>query len=734
MVAVAIMAYLPIRDAGFIWDDEGHVTKTELQSLHGLGRIWFEPGASQQYYPVVHTAFWLEQKLWGDSPLGYHLVNLMLHLVCAVLLFHVLRRLDVRAAWLAAVVFALHPVHVETVAWVSELKNTLSGVCYLAAGLVYLQYDEKRTGRSYAIALVLFILGLLSKSVIATLPAALLVVFWWRRDRVEWRRDVGPLLPFFILGIGSGLFTSWVEHRYIGAAGAEFDLSMVERGLLAGRAICFYLVKLVWPVELTFIYSRWTVDQSVGWQYLFPAAVLITVIALGLLAWRRGVRGPLAAFLFFAGTLFPALGFVNVYPFRYSYVADHFQYLASIGPIVLVASGFVLIEAHGRWVSRAMATVLFACLAVLTWMQCGMYQDVKTLWETTIRQNPTCWMAYSNLSVLSLNEGRVDEAIVQAGKALALKPEGYREAHVNLGNALFQKGDSEGAIRAYRKALKIEPAYALAWNNLGAVFLGVGRFQEAVDCFDQALRLKAGFSEAECNLGNAWFQLGWPDRATHHFKRALELNPTYAAAHAGMGEVLTRQGKYPEAGEHYRAALGMAPGLFQARAGFGNLLLDMGRPREAIEHFTAALEQVPGDARVHFGLGMAWMKLGEWRDAVMHWKKAHEFAPRNPSAPNELAWLLATCPDAGVRDGPQALQFAELAVELSAGRDPALLDTLGAAQAECGQFPEAQITLQRALALAGQQEKPDLVVALRERLERYKKRLPFREAAASIGP
>lgn len=731
MIAVTLLAYLPAWRAEFIWDDEGHVTKAELRSVEGLGRIWLEPGASQQYYPVVHTVFWLEHKLWGDSPAGYHLVNLVLHALCAVLLFHILRRLGLRAAWLAAAFFALHPVQVETAAWVSELKNTLSGVWYLAAGLVYLHFDDKRTPGSYAMALVIFIFGLLSKSVIATLPAALLVIFWWRRGRIEWRRDVGPLGPFFVLGIGSGLFTAWVEHRFIGATGAEFELGVVERGLLAGRALCFYLGKLVWPAELTFIYPRWTVDQGEAWQYFFPAGVLVTATALWLWARRRAVRGPLAAFLFFAGTLFPALGFVNVYPFRYSYVADHFQYLASIGPFVLVASGFAWIEGRGRRVSRGVAAGLLVCLAVLTWRQCGIYRDMRTLWETTIRQNPGCWMAYSNLSVLSLSEGRVDEAIVQAEKALALKPEGYREAHVNLGNALFQKGDSEGAIRAYRKALEIEPAYALAWNNLGTVLLGGGRFQESVGCFDQALRLKPDFSEAECNLGNAWFQLGDPDRAGPHFKRALEINPDYAAAHAGLADVLARQGRLVESGEHYRTALVMEPRLFQALAGFGSLLLEQGRARVAIEQFKAALELVPGDARVHFNLGMAWMRLGQRSEAVMHWKKAHELAPRNPSAPNELGWLLATCPDAGGRDGRQALRFAELAVELSAGRDPAFLDTLAAAQAECGQFMEAQATVQRALELAGQQEKSDLIASLSERLELYKKRRPFRQGGAA---
>ena len=257
LVVITVLAYQPVWHGGFIWDDDAHVTSPQLRSLDGLARIWIQLSATQQYYPLVHSAFWLEHRLWGNSPLGYHLVNILLHAFAALLLARLLQRLKIPGAWLAAAIFALHPVQVESVAWVSELKNTLSGTFYLGAALAYLRFDQSRRRGDHALALGLFLLGLMSKTVIATLPAALLVVCWWQRGRLSWRRDALPLVPFFVTGVAAGLFTAWVERHFGGAQGSEYDFSIVERFLIAGRAIWFYLGKLCWPVNLVFMYPRW---------------------------------------------------------------------------------------------------------------------------------------------------------------------------------------------------------------------------------------------------------------------------------------------------------------------------------------------------------------------------------------------------------------------------------------------------------------------------------------------
>jgi hypothetical protein len=244
LFAAVLIAYLPALNGGLLWDDGAHVTRPELQSFQGLWRIWSDLWATQQYYPVLHTAFWIEHRLWGDSVLGYHLANLALHAAAALLLLMILRRLAIPGAWLAALIFALHPVCVESVAWITEQKNTLSAVFYLASALVYLEFDETRRRSSYLLALGLFVLALLSKTVTATLPAAMLVVLWWRRGRLSWKHDALPLAPWFALGTVAGLFTAWVESEVIGAKGADFALTLIGRCLVAGRVIWFYLSKI----------------------------------------------------------------------------------------------------------------------------------------------------------------------------------------------------------------------------------------------------------------------------------------------------------------------------------------------------------------------------------------------------------------------------------------------------------------------------------------------------------
>ena len=341
LLIAVIFVYQPVWHGKPIWDDDAHLTPPALRSSRGLARIWIEPGATQQYYPLVHSIFWVEHKLWDDATLGYHLINILLHAFSALLFWKILRQLQVPGAYLAAAMFALHPICVESVAWISEIKNTLSGAFYLGAALVYLRFDRTRNGKFYFFALGLFLLGLMSKTVIATLPAALLVVFWWQRGKLSWKQDVLPLIPFFMLGIGAGLFTAWVERKYVGASGSGYDFTFIERLLIAGRAIWFYLGKLIWPVDLTFIYPRWHVSQTVWWQCVFPITALLVSAGLWLLSRRN--RAPLAAWLFFVGTLFPAMGFFNVFPFCYSFVADHFQYLACIGLITLAAAGIAIL-------------------------------------------------------------------------------------------------------------------------------------------------------------------------------------------------------------------------------------------------------------------------------------------------------------------------------------------------------------------------------------------------------
>ncbi len=574
LLAVAtVLAYAQVRHAGFVWDDDAHVTRPALQSLRGLGRIWAEPGATQQYYPVLHSAFWLEGHLWGYSTSAYHLTNVLLHAAVACLLYRALRRLTVPGALLGALAFALHPVCVESVAWISEQKNTLSALLYLAAALAYFRFDEARRRRSYALATALFGLALLTKSVTATLPAALLVVAWWRRGQISGRRDVLPLLPWFALGAAAGAATAWIERTRVGAEGALFALSGTGRVLVAGRALWFYLGKLLWPADLVFIYPRWAVAPPKAWQLLFPLAALATLA--GLFALRRRTRGPLVAALLFTGTLFPALGFFNVYPFRFSYVADHFQYLAAAMLLPAMAAGITLAAGRLPGAARAMVgTAAFgavAVLGVLTWRQTAMYSDLGTLWQTTIARNPGCWMAYNNLGVALMADGQTDEAIAHYRRAEELEP-GFAGVHSNLGVALLRAGRIDEAIGELERAQQIGPGDVETHNNLGMALRRAGRLTEAIDQYGRALTVQPADFGANFNLGNALLQAGQTGEAIAHYRKALEASPESADAHNNLGNALRRDGKLDEAIAQYRQALALDPAHARAQAGLAAAL------------------------------------------------------------------------------------------------------------------------------------------------------------------
>ena len=539
LMIVTTVVYLQVWSGTPIWDDDAHLTTPELRSFEGLARIWTQPGATQQYYPLVHTLFWVEHRLWGDWPVGYHLLNILLHCASTLLVVRILRRLEIPGAWLAAAIFALHPIQVESVAWISELKNMLSGVFYFGSVLAYLRFDRTRDRASYAAALVLFLLGLMSKTVIATLPGAMLVIFWWKRGKLSWRQDVLPLIPFFLPGTAAGLFTAWLERNLIGAEGSPFNYSIVERVLIAGRVIWFYMGKLFWPASLIFIYPRWQVSQSVWWQYLYPAAVPLLLAVLGWLS--RWWRAPMAGLLFFIGTLFPVLGFLNVYPFRYSFVADHFQYLACLGIIVPVAAGIASLFKFGldwrRPVGYALCSTLIGALAIFTWRQSTMYTDVETLWRTTINRNPDDWMAHNNLGTVLLKKGLADEAIVHFRRVLEIKADDVG-AEANLGNALLQKGYLDDAIAHYKAALEINPGDAKVHYNLGSALLHKGRLDEAIAQYQRALEINPGYAEVYNNLGIALFQKGQLNEAIAQYQKALEINPQDVQARANLAWAL----------------------------------------------------------------------------------------------------------------------------------------------------------------------------------------------------
>lgn len=640
LVTVTLAAYHPAWHGGIVWDDDHHLTRPELQSLGGLWRIWFDVGATQQYYPLAHTAFWIQQALWGYDTLGYHLVNICLHALSAFLLYRILAHLAVPGAIAAAFLFALHPVHVESVAWITELKNTLSGFFYLAAALVYLRFDATRAGAAWWRAFILYLLALFAKTVTATLPAALLVVFWWQRGRLEWRRDVQPLLPFFVIGIAAGLLTAWVERWSIGAEGVDFQLTAVERLLIAARAVWFYLGKLLWPADLAFIYPRWNVDAAAVWQYVFPLAALLALAVLWAL--RRRSRALLAAALLFGGTLFPALGFVDVYPFRYAFVADHFQYLASISVLALVAAASVRLLS-GR-VAPATATlgitIAFSVpLAILTWKQSHLYVSAEALYAGTIERNPSAWMAHNNLAEIEMRDPQADlnRPIERLRTALALKPD-YPEARANLGAAYHRLGRLEEAAAEYRAVLAADPRIVRAEYNLGLVLLDLGRPHDAVVRLQRAVSVTRD-PDGYIALANAHRALGRTDEAIAQYREALRASPQSALAHTNLALAFLEVDRLEDAARHLRQAVRLVPTDAGAHAVLGNVLHRLGQIEEAIDAYDAALTygSGPETADVHNAYGVLLMQINEFEEAVRHFEAALRLRPDFADARANLA-------------------------------------------------------------------------------------------------
>lgn len=745
IVLLAVAAYVPAMRNGFIWDDDAYVVNNEsLRSVEGLRQIWLAPRSVRtshpiQYYPVVQTAFWLQYHLWGFVPLGYHAVNVVLHALNAVFLLAVLRRLGVRGSFLAAVVFALHPVHVESVAWITELKNVLSAFFYLLSLQACLRCFELGAGAArptvvkkraaWVLALAFFVLALLSKTVTASLPAVVLLLIWWKRGRVT-RDEFKATWPMFAAGLVMAGVTVYFERAHVGAGGIFWRMSFLERVLVAGRALWFYADKLLLPRKLVFIYPRWQVDASVWWQYVYPAAAVAVVVWLWMLRRQIG-RGPVVAVLIFAGTLFPALGFFNTMPMLYSFVADHFQYLASAALLALVAA--VVEDVLGQWrtwgprVRAPLYGVLMLTLGVLTGRQCLAYRNVETLWRSTLERNPSCWMAHVNLGRLLSQRGEADAAVAEYEAALRIWP-GDPGAHNNLAIELMNRGDLDGAQQHLEIALNIWSGFAMAHNNLGLVLQRRGRLQDAARSFGNAIRLNPNLVTAHYNMGTVLAQLGAADEALAFLRRALEIDPSFFPAHLSLSRILWGRKELDEAARHGEAAVALCPGQADAHYVLAMIRIEQGRADEARDLLKKAIVPDMDFSLAHYRLALVLFKQGQVEEAVEHAREAVRFAPNRPETLNALAWMIATQENAALGDPAEALRLARAACALTGFKQPNLLDTLAVAQAAAGDCEAAAATARDAADLAKTHGDEKLRREILARGKLYAAGRPYRES------
>jgi tetratricopeptide (TPR) repeat protein len=673
------------------FDDSDYVYSNPIvvQGLTLKGVVWAFTGVhAYNWHPLTWLSHMLDCQLYGLHPGGHHLTNVLLHTATVIGLFLILRQMTGtlwRSAFVAAV-FAIHPLRVESVAWVAERKDVLSGLFFILTIGAYVRYARGRwSAARYGLVLLLFAMGLMCKAMLVTLPLVLLLLDYWPLQRVEPGKLSGLMLeklPLFALSAASGVITLLSQRGAIQSAGL---FSLPYRLATALVASMVYLGQMVWPEGLVAFYP-YPLNGLPGWEVVLAGMLLAGFSALAF--WQRRKRPwILVGWLWYLVMLLPVLGILQVGGQAH---ADRYTYLPQIGVYVVV------IWLVSEWrVSRVvcgglMAGVL-AVLMVCAWRQTAYWQNSEILWRHALACTTDNDVAKNNLGLALSQKGRADEAIICFRQAVQINP-GYAPAHGSLGNILLQRGRVDEAITQYQSALQIESGDAEVHGNLGIALFQKGRVDEAIAQFQQGLQIKPDYA-ARNNLGIALLKKGRLDEAIAEYQEALEINFDYAEAHNNLG----------------------------------NALLQKGKVDEAITQFQTALRINPAFAKTHKNLGDAFRQRGKRGEAIIQYQKALQLEPSNPNVQYSLAWLLATSPEASLRDGDKAVQLAQQANEMAEGKNAVFLHALAAAFAEAGRFGDAMQSAQKAIDLAQAAGQQDWVQQFSGELKRYQAGLPLHE-------
>jgi protein O-mannosyl-transferase len=713
LAGVIAAVYWPIRHFEFTnYDDSGYVSQNP-QVQRGLtlqGLVWaFTTNTEGNWHPLTWLSHMLDCQLFGLNAGAHHLVNVLFHIANALLLFGVLRRMTA-APWRSAFVaglFALHPLHVESVAWVAERKDLLSALFWMLTMWAYVRHVERPNGARYWLTLGLYALGLMAKPMVVTLPFVLLLLDYWPLGRTRWAQSAlggkttAPLsrllkekLPFLALAAASCVTTVWAQH----AGGAVVSLERLAVGDRVANAVVSYvryMGKTVWPVGLAAFYPHqmWPLGVVLG------AFVVLAGVTGGVI-WRCG-REPhfLVGWMWYVGTLVPVIGLVQV---GSQSMADRYSYIPLIGLFLMVAWGaqdLVVGRYTGKLVATAAAAVLLVVCAVVSRVQLGHWENGEKLFRHALRATANNFVAHYNLGQILFEDGKFAEAMTEYKKALQINPD-YVEAVNSLGLALAGLGRTEEAKTEFEKALRMNPNYVKAHNNLGLVLAGLGRTEEAMAQYREALRIDPRCAEAHNNLGNVWVNTGRFAEAVAEYREALGINPRYAEAHSNLGFALA----------------------------------NLGRMAEAIAAYAEAVRIKPDYAEAHYSLGVLLAAEGKTEEALAQYREAVRLRHGWPQALRKLAWLLATAENARVRNAGEAVQLAERLCEITGQQQADALVVLAAAYAEAGRFTEAVRVAQKALELAKTNGQQELAVKVEGQLKLYQGGRPFHERSAPLSP
>ena len=695
LFGLIFLTYARVWHADFIWDDDIHVTLNPcITGSKGVLDIWTSSEA--RICPLTLTTFWLEYQIWGLNPLAFHLVNVAMHALNAVLLWRVLLGLGVRGAWFGAALWALHPVQVETVAWITELKNTQSGCFFLVTLLAFIRW--RKQGRGYGLVILGSVLAMASKSSTVVLPLVLGLCWWWLDGRWSWRNSL-RLLPIAVLSILTALLSIWTQVVE-GGITDEWHLTTPERLITAGKVVWAYLGTLAKPYPLMFIYPRWELHAEDWGSYIPSAAVLLMA---GLLWWWRARwRAGFMAFALFVVLLLPVLGLVDHFFLRYSFVGDHFQYLASMAPLALAAAGMAVLTARWRrWATSVCGTLLLAVLGLLSWHHSRLFENSFVLWRHTLANNPKCWIACSNLSYEFMQKGDLANAMMHVRRALALNPRDIASL-LSFGSLLDQVSQTDEAVETTRQALDLYERNPQGHNQMGMLLLNQGKVDEAIGHFRRCVELGANGVLPRIMLGSALLQKGRVDDAVSELRQVLAIRPESGLTHANLCLAFLQKHQIEEALHHGGLAVRHEPDLALAYNLLGNALAEAGRVDEAQARFQQAVDRDPSLVAVRFNLARLLLAHGQTMMALEHFEVASQLLPGNEVIASAYAWLLATSPKEGVRNPQRALEVIEACPEAVRGASAACLRSHAAALAASSRFQEALLVCEQAISLLGE--------------------------------